>query len=809
MVFEKEKGGYKKLCNTDAEQNNNRRYGMRRIISLLLSICLMLGLCPEKVMANDSSESIEMSNDTNEGWKKAYLDYINENGKIYDELFGTYREEYKLVNVNGDEIPELYINFGSIADGSVLCSYYDNSVIEQRMYSSGFSYIEGENLFMDSGGHMDVYYNKIYRIENGKFVLLNNGEFGAPDNSNVQVDSEGNPIYDYFWNGEQVESEAEYQKLLDNAYDPQKSINPYDGAQFDNESKHYIGNGLCDYYGILEAIDNYEGAKIKVYTAYPDSIIGVEQEVKILFELSINGTYIPIEEYEVNISDPSIIEMTDSQKSEGSQILTIKGLKNGTAELTFTEKSSGAKITLPITVENKCNYFRCSAFPIPYESSGSIYVADYKCTIAQGGMHDITFNAYNTSYAYGVVEVYNEKNELIKLVPLDPRSDGSGMEKVINGFKYVWLDVKDIFDGDTPFYTKESNAKYTPVTIEDIPENAEIIITSDGSESNFPTLYMGVDTFVRTVCAASTIDLKIDAQESTVKALMSALADSLIESISHEKTEKTITQELIKETSKDISTAIGLSVSAESISDIYESISKLFQNLDINVEDIMLNVLTGMGYDVADTAFTTVVPQYKIVNLVDQILETAWPLTDYQFNIDRGKMEIHTMKHGMQNFVANNSITVTQQGDFNSDIVLDAYTVEKNEELEKLPDSINEKVSNCNIYNITLREKGVEIQPDGEIEVKIPVPDGVDGEKCSVYRIEKNDELTKLDSTLDNGYLIFKTSHLSYYVIGQDDSKFISNGIWIILGAIGILGVISMTFIFLKRKKQIVTKERK
>lgn len=158
MVFEKEKGGYKKLCNTDAEQNNNRRYGMRRIISLLLSICLMLGLCPEKVMANDSSESIEMSNDTNEGWKKAYLDYINENGKIYDELFGTYREEYKLVNVNGDEIPELYINFGSIADGSVLCSYYDNSVIEQRMYSSGFSYIEGENLFMDSGGHMDVYY---------------------------------------------------------------------------------------------------------------------------------------------------------------------------------------------------------------------------------------------------------------------------------------------------------------------------------------------------------------------------------------------------------------------------------------------------------------------------------------------------------------------------------------------------------------------------------------------------------------------------------------------------------------------------
>ena len=53
----------------------------------------------------------------NEGWKKAYIDYINENAKIYDELYDSYRGEYKLVNVNGDEIPELYIDFGIIAYG--------------------------------------------------------------------------------------------------------------------------------------------------------------------------------------------------------------------------------------------------------------------------------------------------------------------------------------------------------------------------------------------------------------------------------------------------------------------------------------------------------------------------------------------------------------------------------------------------------------------------------------------------------------------------------------------------------------------
>ena len=309
----------------------------------------------------------------NEEWKKAYIDYINENGKLYDELNGTYREEYKLVNVNGDAIPELYINFGSTADGDVLCSYYEGAVIYQWIYNYGFSYIEGENLFIDSGGHMDVYHDKVYCIENGKFVLRDKGEYGAPDNANVQFDSEGMPIYNYYWNEKQVDSEVEYQKLLDNAYDKKKSINPYEGAEYDNESSHYVGNGLCDYYGIIEAIENYEGAKIKAYTAYPDSIIGVEQEVKILFELSVNGSPMPMEEYALSISNPSIIEMTDTQNSEGCQILTFKGLKNGAADLTFTENSSGAKVTIPISVENKCNYFRCSAFPIPYESSTKVF----------------------------------------------------------------------------------------------------------------------------------------------------------------------------------------------------------------------------------------------------------------------------------------------------------------------------------------------------------------------------------------------------------------------------------------------------
>lgn len=540
-------------------------------------------------------------------------------------------------------------------------------------------------------------------------------------------------------------------------------------------------------------------AEIKAFTAFPDSTIGTGQEVKIQFSKYVNGDLNTIDEYGLDISDPEVIESIDSDNVNGSIIITIKGLKTGSSELTFTDKPSGTAITLPVAVEDKCTFFRCSAFPIPYESCGSIYVADYNCTMNNDGSHSISFNAYNTSYAYGVVEVYNEDGELIRLVPLDPRNDGTGFEKVVNGFKWVWEDIVDLFDGDTPFYTKENSAKENPVTLENIPENAEIIITSDGDESAFSTVYMGVDTFVRTACNVSSIDLKFDAQSATVKELMNSLVDSLTKSISSENAENLMKQNLIKETSESISTAINFASSTDSVTQIYESISNMFESLDIDAEAIIVNVLKSMGYNLADTAFTTAIPQYKIVTFVDQILETAWPLTDYSFNLDGGKIEIHTTKHGLQNYVSNNSIMVTKQSNFNNNIVLDAYMLTNTDELT---DAIPKDLDDYVIYNITLREDGIETQPDEDIEISIPVPTGMDNKKCEVYRLESNGDATMLPSKCDDGYLVFSSSHLSYYIVGQSDSPNITIAMIIItILAISSIVILILALILRRRKK--------
>lgn len=214
--------------------------------------------------SNDTQEIQEVENNSLEKetsnmsseWKQAYIDYIER--KLQENNLPEDRGvTYKLVNINNDNIPELYIDWGYTYLGSVICSYSNDSIAEQIMYVGGFSYIESQNLFCDSGGHMDNYYDNIYYIDNGEFILQCSGNYGASDNSNVQYDSDDNPIYKYNWNGTKVSSKSEYIKELNKVYDTKKAKYPIADAEYDMNAGRYVGNGLCNYEEILEEIKNY------------------------------------------------------------------------------------------------------------------------------------------------------------------------------------------------------------------------------------------------------------------------------------------------------------------------------------------------------------------------------------------------------------------------------------------------------------------------------------------------------------------------------------------------------------------------
>jgi len=70
------------------------------------------------------------------------------------------------------------------------------------------------------------------------------------------------------------------------------------------------------------------------------------------------------------------------------------------------------------------------------------------------------------------------------------------------------------------------------------------------------------------------------------------------------------------------------------------------------------------------------------------------------------------------------------------------------------------------VYDIYLEKDGKEVQPSGEVTVKIPVPEGMKGEECKVFRIT-DDEAVDMNAEYADGYLAFKTDHFSYYAVVQ------------------------------------------
>ena len=64
---------------------------------------------------------------------------------------------------------------------------------------------------------------------------------------------------------------------------------------------------------------------------------------------------------------------------------------------------------------------------------------------------------------------------------------------------------------------------------------------------------------------------------------------------------------------------------------------------------------------------------------------------------------------------------------------------------------------------------GNEVQPGGEVEVSIPIPENLKiyaylG-KLKIYRVEEDGSTTEMNVKVENGCLVFRTNHFSLYSI--------------------------------------------
>ena len=665
-------------------------------------------------------------------WKNLYIDYIE------NELLSDYcmYDGYDIIYLDDDNIPEIMLlGSSSPLHGSALLWISNEKVnmMEQPRFGERL-YIEREGEFRTYSIGNGIHTYSIYSFDSKELNETHKGTAIYHEDAQTETDR-----FSYNWDGETV-SQEEFINKLEEAFNVSKA------------TKASYNQPITDLPDAIKLFVEEDNAphNIKVYSSYPNSEIGVEQEVKLFVELYENDTLINSENgYSIVNSNSSVVKVIETKQSNDGYFFTLKGLSEGSTDFTIIDSITNTSTTIPINVVDKSEFYRCSV-SFDCLNVNDIYITDYSCVVNDYGNHNITFNAYNWSYSYGVVEVYDSNGKIIKVEPINPRNDGSGTEKIVNGFRYVAIDLSS----DKEWYKKDSNTKHTPIELANIPIDSKIVVTTDPKVSGIASLYTGVDVFTKVVLAASTLNIKTDAQQATVKALLTEALKSLPESA-------------LKSLSSELSKSMTAGATSESVSKIYEIVFNMFESIGLDFGSIIKSTLMGMGYGAVDSVVTTLIPATQVVFIVDDVLAIMYPIVDYSYSIDKGKAEIYITKHGLQNYLTNNSVTITQNSDFGKETILDAYIVVEESELQRLPDSIAGDLVYYNIYNITLRENNKEVQPNEEIEVRIPIPPNADGRKCVVYRIEDNGERTYLPARIDDGYLVFNTTHLSYYVVGQ------------------------------------------
>ena len=152
-------------------------------------------------------------NDTYEmqDWQAAYAEYI--------EDFGWKESaKYSLIYMDEDHIPELVIDdAGGESYGCLILTFHNGVTDVLQTWRRGFTYIEKGNLLNNSSGIMGHYYDRIWTIENGKWVYVTGGELF------LTMGEDDREYFNYEWEGVSVEEE-EYEEKLDEVFDREQAI---------------------------------------------------------------------------------------------------------------------------------------------------------------------------------------------------------------------------------------------------------------------------------------------------------------------------------------------------------------------------------------------------------------------------------------------------------------------------------------------------------------------------------------------------------------------------------------------------------
>lgn len=447
--------------------------------------------------------------------------------------------------------------------------------------------------------------------------------------------------------------------------------------------------------------------------------------------------------------------------------------KPGVTTISFSDDitSEPVNVTLHITEDkyqslranNVLTYTYDSIIKTDYYNAyvNGMYVTDFTFRAASDETYTFDFTVYNTTYAPGVVEVYNADGTIEDIEIIGKFSNPSSLGSVAYGGVDM---IVDIWNGDTLSFKAVSYSKETKISV-DVPKDGYVIVTNSCAISP-ACLWANLLDFYLT--GASLIDGVLKFDNGTQNVIIKSIVQYAATQHSFLEFHKKFLDECFTALAEgSIFTVFGLAS---------DNINLLLKTFDIDLEQALINA--GKGY-----VFSTLQDLLqKGAGPVGSVLDSVFVFVEMLDFAEQTLQLRNNIKHkigwavfppvsnyeGMTQITSTDGITVKAEDEFLPETILQVYSiVDYSNETDGL--ELNEN-SNYTLYDISLIRNGQEIQPQNPVMVYIPIPDGYNASSIMVYKQNQSGEWDFVESMIYNGMIVIEVDHFCLFALVESTS---------------------------------------
>lgn len=475
----------------------------------------------------------------------------------------------------------------------------------------------------------------------------------------------------------------------------------------------------------------------------------------------------------VVVSDPTVISLMEYEETEYGYQLEVYGKKQGATNVTITDTESGASTSIVITVRDA--YTETYSYAIDnmqtfypnnnwedhvqtniYDLNG-LYVNNYQCR-KTGDTYTVSFDAYNQRYHTGAVDIYDADGNWLKSEEIAKMEMISSLWDTGEQLFYL---ISNSMDGKILTYEAAAVSEQTQVSFE-VPDGGYFTISNNYAESPGTFLFNSCDILFDGVC--DLIDAGVDGTEksSFMKLIMGEFEDNKTLRESFMETFKSTAEGQARAFSKQI---LKLEL-ADASSNITQQLEDLFESLGLNWKNLFKiaadvgegTILDKMGP--AGLALKGCFEFAKGGSKLTQVFNIAGSVDAPYANVYSSIEEGYVNKHG---------VIVNTNGNMDTEAVLQVFKISNDHTIEVILDgSGGDRPKDYVLYNICFVKNDQLVQPSGNVSVRIPIPEWMDDDTCTVYRQEEDGNWTPLIAHIEGNYLVFETDHFSLYgVVGE------------------------------------------